>query len=130
MKFQLLITVIALHLVNAISVFSQESQQTAPTGGFGSLLPMIAVMFAIIYFFMIRPEQKKQKERLEMLKNIKKGDKVLTSAGILGVVGNIKENTVMVKIGENSVVEFTKSAISAVINENEKSGEKSEKEKK
>lgn len=130
MKYQLFITVIALHLLNAVSIFSQQTQQTAPTGGFGSLLPMIAVMFAIIYFFMIRPEQKKQKERLEMLKNIKKGDKVLTSAGIIGVVGNIKENTVMVKIGENSVVEFTKSAISAVINESEKSVEKNEKEKK
>ncbi len=130
MKFHLLITVVALHLVNAVSVFSQQTQQTAPSGGFGSLLPMLAFMFVIIYFFMIRPEQKKQKERVEMLKNIKKGDKVLTAAGILGVVGNIKENTVMVKIGENTVVEFTKSAVSTVINDKEKDIEKSDKEKK
>lgn len=130
MKFHLLITVIAFHLVNAASVFSQQTQQTAPSGGFGSLLPMLAFMFVIIYFFMIRPEQKKQKERVEMLKNIKKGDKVLTAAGIIGIVGNIKENTVMIKIGENSVVEFTKSAVTSVINEKEKSVDKSEKEKK
>jgi preprotein translocase subunit YajC len=130
MKFNLLISVATLNLVNAVSVFSQETQQTAPSGGFGSLLPMLAFMFVIIYFFMIRPEQKKQKERAEMLKNIKKGDKVLTAAGILGVVGNIKENTVMIKIGENSVVEFTKSAITSVINEKEKPVDNSDKEKK
>ncbi len=130
MKFHLLISAATLNLVNAASVFSQETQQTAPSGGFGSLLPMLAFMFIIIYFFMIRPEQKKQKERAEMLKNIKKGDKVLTAAGILGVVGNIKENTVMIKIGENSVVEFTKSAITSVINEIEKPVDKSDKEKK
>jgi len=130
MKFHLLIAVVAFHLVNAISVFSQQTQQSSPSGGFASLLPMLAFMFVIIYFFMIRPEQKKQKERAEMLKNVKKGDKVLTAAGILGIVGNIKENTVMVKIGENSVVEFTKSAITSVINEKEKPVEKSDKEKK
>ena len=43
-----------------------------------------------------------------MLKNIKKGDKVLTSAGMIGTVGNIKDDTLMVKIAENTVVEFTK----------------------
>ena len=130
MKFNLIIAIAAFHLANAVSVFSQQTQQTAPSGGFTSLLPMLAFMFIIIYFFMIRPGQKKQKERMEMLKNIKKGDKVLTAAGILGVVGNIKENTVMVKIGENSVVEFTKSAITSVINEKEKTVDKSDKEKK
>lgn len=129
MRYFYPLTLISIFLVNAGTVMAQN-QQAAPSGGFGSLLPMIAVMFAIIYFFMIRPEQKKQKERLEMLKNLKKGDKVLTSAGILGTVGNIKDNTVMVKIGENTVVEFTKSAVTTVINENEKPAEKAEKEKK
>lgn len=130
MKFLCMFTTVSCFLANAVSVSAQQAPQTAPTGGFGSLLPMIAVMFVVIYFFMIRPEQKKQKERMEMLKNLKKGDKVLTSAGILGVVGNIKDNTVMVKIGENTVVEFTKAAVTTVINETEKSVEKAEKEKK
>jgi preprotein translocase subunit YajC len=65
---------------------------------------------------MIRPEQKKQKERQAMLLGIKKGDRVLTAAGILGTVGAIKENTMMVKIAENTVVEFTKSAVTSVVN--------------
>jgi preprotein translocase subunit YajC len=130
MKFHLLISLTFFYLVNAVSAFSQETQQTAPSGGFESLLPMFLIMFVVLYFFMIRPEKKKQNERMEMLKNIKKGDKVLTAAGILGTVGNIKENTVMIKIGENSIVEFTKSAITSVINEKEKTVDKSEKEKK
>ena len=45
-------------------VFGQETQKPAPMSGFGSLLPMMLVMFAVVYFLMIRPEQKKQKMRL------------------------------------------------------------------
>jgi preprotein translocase subunit YajC len=123
------INVIPAVSIVGLSVFTAFGQAApAPTGGAfnPNMLFMMAIMFAIVYFLMIRPEQKKQKARLELLKNIKKGDKVLTSAGIIGVVGNIKDNTVMVKIGENNVVEFTKSAITAVIND-EKAVEKEEK---
>jgi preprotein translocase subunit YajC len=97
--------------------FGQEgSKPASPSAGLGSLLPMMLVMFAVIYFLMIRPEQKKQKQRQAMLQAIKKGDRVITTAGILGTVGTVKENTVMVKIAENTVVEFTKSAVTSVIN--------------
>jgi preprotein translocase subunit YajC len=65
---------------------------------------------------MIRPEQRKQKERQKMLQNLKKGDKVMTSAGIVGIVGNIKDSTVMIKIADNNtVVEFSKNAVTAVM---------------
>jgi len=93
-----------------------KGAQSSPMGGMGSLLPMMLVMFAVIYFLMIRPEQKKQKQRAAMIQAIKKGDRVLTSAGILGTVGSVKDNTIMVKIAENTVVEFTKSAVTTVIN--------------
>lgn len=98
-------------------VFGQsKGGQPSPMGGMGSLLPMMLVMFAVIYFLMIRPEQKKQKQRAAMIQAIKKGDRVLTSAGILGTVGSVKDNTIMVKIAENTVVEFTKSAVTTVVN--------------
>ena len=95
-------------------------------GGFGSILPMMLLMFVIIYFLMIRPEQKKQKERQEMMKNLKKGDKVVTAGGIMGVVGNVKDDTVMVKIADNTVVEFTRAAVSSVVQpkSDDKSAEK------
>ncbi len=101
----------------AIPVFAQEGGKPA-TGAFGfsSFLPMMLVMFAIIYFFMIRPEQKKQKEKRNMLQNVKKGDKVVTLGGIYGTVGNVKDDSVMLRIGDNITVKFSKSAISTIIN--------------
>ena len=77
---------------------------------------MMLIMFAVVYFLMIRPEQKKQKQRQAMLGAMKKGDRVLTSSGMLGTVGNVKDSTVMVKIAENTVVEFTKSAVTQIVN--------------
>lgn len=98
-------------------VFAQEaSKGQSSGGGLGSLLPMMLIMFAVVYFLMIRPEQKKQKLRQAMLGAMKKGDRVLTSAGILGTVGNVKDTTVMVKIAENTIVEFTKSGVTQIVN--------------
>jgi preprotein translocase subunit YajC len=111
---------------------AQEGGQQAPMSGLGSLLPMMLIMFAVVYFLMIRPEQKKQKQRQAMLQAIKKGDRVMTSAGILGTVGSIKDTSIMVKIAENTVVEFTKSAVTTVLNKDgsEKQVEAETKEKK
>ena len=104
-------------LSTLFSVFAQDGGAPAsPMGSFGSLLPMMAIMFAVVYFLMIRPEQKKQKQRQAMLTAIKKGDRVMTTAGIIGTVGSIKDATMMVKIAENTVVEFTKSAVTSVLN--------------
>lgn len=112
---------VSLWLISASSfcmLFAQEGAKApqSPMAGMGSLLPMMLIMFAVVYFLMIRPEQKRQKERNTMLQAIKKGDRVMTSAGILGTVGNVKENSIMVKIAENTVVEFTKAAVTSVIN--------------
>jgi preprotein translocase subunit YajC len=109
----------SVYLSAPFAVFSQQNT-AAPqsgTGGLMGMLPMMILMFVIIYFFMIRPEQKKQKARAELLKNVKKGDKVLTAGGIVGIVGNVKDNTIVVRIADNTNVEFTKSAITSVITE-------------
>jgi preprotein translocase subunit YajC len=125
MRFSNIASFMACLSLSVAPVFAQDAPaQQAPVAGV-NLFMMMALMFVIIYFIMIRPEQKKQKKRLEMLKNIKKGDKVLTSAGMIGTVGNIKDDTLMVKIAENTVVEFTKSAIATVLSD-EKSVEKAE----
>ena len=125
------ITTLTTLLATAGSVFAQEASKPAsgPGGSIGSMLPMMLIMIAVVYFLMIRPEQKKQKERQALLAGIKKGDRVLTSAGMLGTVGNVKETTVMVKIAENTVVEFSKSAITQIVNKDgtEKQAEKEDK---
>jgi preprotein translocase subunit YajC len=114
-------------------IFAQAAKKAqSPLGSLGGMLPMLLFMFVIIYFLMIRPEQKKQKERQKLLSALKKGDKVMTSAGIFGIVGNVKDTTVMVKIAENTVVEFSKSAVTTVLNTDgtDKTPEKAEKDDK
>jgi len=83
-----------------------------PQGMFGGNFMFIMIaMFAIIYFVMIRPEQKKQKERQKMLSALKKGDKIVTIGGIVGVITVVKDTSYVVKSGEG-VLEVTKSAVS------------------
>jgi preprotein translocase subunit YajC len=91
--------------------------QAGQAGGAGSmltsLLPLVLI-FVIFYFLLIRPQQKRAKEHRQMLDNIKKGDKVITSGGIYGVVESVGTNTVTLKIAENVKVKFGKGNIAAV----------------
>ena len=120
-----------LLFIGAVGAMAQSAPAQRPKGGFGdpTFIFMMAVMFAIIYFLMLRPQQKKQKETQNMLNNLKKGDKVLTIAGIIGTVGNVKDSTVMVKVADNTVLEFKKAAISAVLNDDKEAKNDSEQKK-
>lgn len=75
----------------------------------------IAIMIALFYFMMIRPQQKRAKERQALLNSVKSGDKVVFSGGMLGVVTNVKDKSVMVKIADNVKVEVLRGAISQVV---------------
>ncbi|MDR2257954.1 MAG: preprotein translocase subunit YajC [Treponema sp.] len=78
-----------------------------------SLIPFAAII-AIFYFLIIRPQNKKQKDTQRMLSALKKGDKIVTIGGIHGVIQNVKESSVIVKVDENTKLEFSRSAISGV----------------
>lgn len=65
---------------------------------------MFAIMFLIMYFMIIRPQRRKEKERLEMLSRIRKNDRVLTTGGIFGVVMNVKDDEVMLRIDDTNNV--------------------------
>ena len=82
-------------------------------GGLMSFLPLILI-FVIFYFLLIRPQQKKAKEHRQMLENIKKGDKVITTGGIYAVVEAVGANTITLKIAENVRVKLGKGYIAAV----------------
>jgi len=82
-------------------------------GGLMGFLPLVLI-FVIFYFLLIRPQQKKTKEHKEMLDNVKKGDKIITSGGEYGVVEEVKPNTVIVKIAENVRVKYGKGYIAAI----------------
>ena len=85
-----------------------------PFGGLGSFLLPLAVI-VIMYFMMIRPQMKRQKEHRAMLDKMAKGDEVLTNGGIAGVVTDIGENFITVEISDNVRVRFQKGAIASVL---------------
>ena len=92
----------------------------APQGDSGSpgsslmtFLPLVLII-GIFYFLILRPQNKKQKETQKMLSALKKGDRIVTIGGIHGVITNVKETTVIVRVDENTKLEFSRSAISGV----------------
>lgn len=95
----------------------------APAGGQGQAanplalwLPIILI-FAIMYFLIFRPQAKKQKQHRMMLDALKKGDKIITAGGIYGTVLSVKEkeNSVIVKIDDNTKIELVKSSVAQVV---------------
>ncbi len=97
------------------SLLLQAAPAAAPAaGGFGMLMPLVLIM-GIMYFFMIRPQSKKQKETQKMIDALKKGDKVVTIGGIHGTISSTKEKTVIVKVDDNTKIEFNRTAIATVI---------------
>lgn len=101
-------------------MFSGVMLMASPQGGNGggsamSLFLMFALIIAVMYFFMIRPQQKKEKQRQKMISELKKGDRVVTTSGILGTIWGLKDNIVVLKVDENVKMEFLKSAITTKI---------------
>lgn len=87
-----------------------SGQQGNPITAF---LPLILI-FVIFYFLLIRPQQKKQKDVQKMLSEIQKGDKIITTGGIHGIVANVKDDVVSVKIAENVKIDVSRSCIASV----------------
>ena len=83
-------------------------------GSMVSTLIMFGAIFAIFYFMIIRPQQKKAKEREALLTALKKGDKIVTNGGMHGVIAGLDEKTCLVDFGNNLKIKFDRSAIAAV----------------
>ena len=89
-------------------------------GGSGQMVTTFitfGLVILIFYFLIIRPQNKKQKETKKMLSTLKKGDKVVSIGGIHGTVVAVKEQSTVVKVDDNTKLEFSKSAISSVVSE-------------
>jgi preprotein translocase subunit YajC len=83
---------------------------------FSSLLLPIVLFVVIIYFLMIRPQNKQQKERKMLLASIRTRDKVITIGGLHGTVTKVKEDSVILRIAQNVEVEFEKTAVQSITN--------------
>ena len=77
------------------------------------MFPLVLI-FVLFYFVLIRPQQKRQKEHAKLVSAIKSGDQVVTNAGIHGIVANVKEKTVLLKVADNVKIEFDRAAIVTV----------------
>lgn len=94
-----------------VQFLAQGEAVSSPLMGF---LPII-LLFVIFYFLLIRPQQQTQKKRKEMLGNLQKGDRVVTIGGIYGMVKEIKEDTVVVRIADNVNVKMARAGIDRVV---------------
>jgi preprotein translocase subunit YajC len=86
---------------------------TSPMAGIISFLPMILIV-GLFYFIMIVPQSKERKKREALLNSIQRGDRVLTRGGVYGVVADIKEQTIILKVAENTKIEIERSYIDTV----------------
>jgi len=75
-------------------------------------------MFIILYYVMIRPQSKRQKEQQRLIAALKTGDRVVTAAGIHGMITNVKDTTVTLKVADNVKLEMEKSAVTNVLKSN------------
>ncbi len=85
--------------------------QQSPVFMFGWL----GLMLVIFYFMLIRPQQRREKERQALLSNIKSGDRVVFSGGIIGIITNVKDKTFTIKIADNVKIEVSRSAVTQVL---------------
>ncbi|MFC1735696.1 preprotein translocase subunit YajC [Candidatus Hydrogenedentota bacterium] len=100
-------------LLTAIALAQDGGAPEKGAGGgspFG-MLPIMVAFFIFMYFLMIKPQKDKEKKRIAMISALKKGDKVMTTGGMMGTVSKLTDTTVIVKVAENVKIEFTKNAV-------------------
>ncbi|MEK6734571.1 MAG: preprotein translocase subunit YajC [Pseudomonadota bacterium] len=109
----------------SVETMSDAAASVIPTTGSSlmSLLPMV-IIFAIFYFFLIRPQLRRQKQVEQMIAEVKKGDKVVAAGGIHGVITKIEDNIVTIEIAENIKIKASKGSITEVLSKENKQEEK------
>ncbi len=97
----------------------EATNGAAQQGPMGGIWIFFIAMLAIMYFFLFRPQQKREKERREMLSSLTKGAKVMTSGGIIGTIVGLSEKTVVLRVSEEPLLkmEFARGSISKVLSE-------------
>jgi preprotein translocase subunit YajC len=87
-------------------------------GGFGAFVPLI-LMFAIFYFLLIRPQQKKSKQHKEMLASVRKGDKIVSAGGLHGVITGIADDVVTMEIAPKIRVKISRGSVAGILRRDE-----------
>ena len=100
--------------IPVLSAITLLAETPPPQSPLGSPFIMMGLMIVMFYFLLIRPQQRQRKEQAARIAALQNGDKVVTSAGIHGIVHNVKDHTVVVKVAEGTMIEFDKMAITVV----------------
>ena len=119
--------------LSSIAAFAQEAAEQAEQqpGLLGCPILMMVLIFGVMWLFFIRPQSKERKKMEEMRKALKKGDKIITTAGIIGTITSIEDNSniITVRTGSTTFIDFDKQAILRVINAEVKAEEKKDEKK-
>jgi preprotein translocase subunit YajC len=86
----------------------------SPSAGFLEFLPIV-LLFVVFYFFLIRPQQKRQKEHRDLVGGLDKGDEVVTSGGVVGTVTKVEDDFVVCRVGDKVDLRFQKQAVIATL---------------
>ncbi len=92
-----------------------EGAAVPPQSPLSAFVPFILIAI-IFYFLLIRPQQKRQRDHANLVAAVKTGDEVILNSGIHGIVANVKERTLIIKVADNVKIEFEKSAVASVQN--------------
>jgi len=103
-----------MHSINLLIIFFQGG-----AGGFGFLIPMVLV-FGVFYLLLIRPQQRKQRELQATVAQLKAGDKVVTTGGIIGVITAVRDTSFLIRSADKSILEIARSAVAGVDAEEKK----------
>ncbi len=100
-----------MDLVTVIFAQGEGAPQGSPFGSFGIMI----LIFLAMYFLLIAPQRKKQKEHQKLIANLQSGEDVVTTGGIYGSITNVKEDRFVLKVADNTKIEIAKSAVASVI---------------
>ena len=99
-----------------MNIFGEFSPLLQEGGSMMSMFVTFGLVFVVMYFLIIRPQKKRQNQAKALLAALKKGDRVATIGGIRGIIHSIKEDAVVIKVDDNTKIEFSKGAVATVLN--------------
>jgi len=94
--------------------------QQGATSIIGSPFVMLLLMFGVFYFLLLRPQQKRQQALREMVSQLKSGDKIITTGGIIATVTAVREKTLLVRSADKTILEITRASVAGMHGEEEK----------
>ncbi len=111
--------------IAGINAVFMAGMMGAPGGGAqsgqsqGLMIGWLLIMVALFYFMLIRPQQRKERERKNMVSSVKSGDRVLFGGGLLGTVTNIKDQVFTIKIADNTKIDVVRASVTRVLDKDE-----------